>query len=954
MTSQESPICSPTPRRRRRVFVVDYDNDENSNTESALENAAAEAMIGREPADEQTMENRDLDAEIERELFNDLRDDEEEEEGEDLFAERYELEYSHVKPLDYFEGSMLDDESEYSEMSIGARRAAESEMNQRDRLEAAAGKGRIASDLLYDGSGAVDEEPEFLRRRRRFVPPEQLTEGDILSDDVQLNTVEIDLLHFFRNRRSLDPCSLTVATERIAVLFRGFLQSYRDEKGINVYLEKIRQMCQANRESLVVSFKHLATERGELELAYILPEYPDEVLPVLNKVAMELVVKMYPKYQRIAPSVHVRIAELPLEETIRGLRQSNLNNLVRISGVVTTTTGIIPQLSVIKYDCLKCGYMLGPFVQTAHQEVKPGFCPECQSGGPFEVNTEETIYQNYQCVTVQESPNKVAAGRIPRSKDCILLADLCDTCKPGDEIELTGIYTHNYDGSLNAKHGFPVFATVIIANYISKREDKVAVSSLTDDDVDEIMRLSTDPNITDRIFASIAPSIYGHEEIKRALALALVSGESKNPGKKHKLRGDINVLICGDPGTAKSQFLRYVAATAPRGVLTTGQGASAVGLTAHVLRHPVTQEWTLEAGALVLADKGVCLIDEFDKMNDHDRTSIHEAMEQQTITISKAGIVSSLQARCSVIAAANPISGRYDASRTFSENVDLGEAILSRFDVFCVVRDNADAVEVLQFLQTFLFNNSFEQDERLAKFVVQSHIRHHPDFREDDLVQSPSSPSAEADYSTFTLSQERGKAELIPQELLKKYIMYARESIHPSLSQVDQDKIAKLYADMRRESDATSSVSITVRHVESIIRLCEAHAKLRLRNYVSADDVSVAMCVILESFIQTQKYSVMRQMRRVFSKYMSFSQDNNHLLLYLLKQCVNEQIRIKTNVLRSDDVLGMKCIEVHELDLLEKAKQVKIENLSAFYLSDLFTSNRFKYDKAKKTITQFL
>ncbi|KFD60309.1 hypothetical protein M514_27528 [Trichuris suis] len=201
--------------------------------------------------------------------------------------------------------------------------------------------------------------------------------------------------------------------------------------------------------------------------------------------------------------------------------------------------------------------------------------------------------------------------------------------------------------------------------------------------------------------------------------------------------------------------------------------------------------------------------------------------------------------------------------------------------------------------------------------------------------------------------------------------MYARESIHPSLSQVDQDKIAKLYADMRRESDATSSVSITVRHVESIIRLCEAHAKLRLRNYVSADDVSVAMCVILESFIQTQKYSVMRQMRRVFSKYMSFSQDNNHLLLYLLKQCVNEQIRIKTNVLRSDDVLGMKCIEVHELDLLEKvkerhtefsdvsttfflqAKQVKIENLSAFYLSDLFTSNRFKYDKAKKTITQF-
>ena len=213
---------------------------------------------------------------------------------------------------------------------------------------------------------------------------------------------------------------------------------------------------------------------------------------------------------------------------------------------------------------------------------------------------------------------------------------------------------------MNSKQGFPVFNTVILANHILKREDKESSSALTDDDI-KVMRsmffprslltlqairtLAKDARIGERIIQSIAPSIYGHDDIKRGLALALFGGEPKNPGQKHRIRGDINVLLCGDPGTAKSQFLRYSAATAPRAVLTTGQGASAVGLTAYVQRHPVTREWTLEAGALVLADKGLCLIDEFDKMNDQDRTSIHEAMEQQSISISKAGIVTSLQAR---------------------------------------------------------------------------------------------------------------------------------------------------------------------------------------------------------------------------------------------------------------------------------------------------------------------
>lgn len=286
--------------------------------------------------------------------------------------------------------------------------------------------------------------------------------------------------------------------------------------------------------------------------------------------------------------------------------------------------------------------------------------------------------------------------------------------------EVTGIYRNNFDAALNSKNGFPVFSTVIEANHINKKEDSFAAFRLTEEDRKAIVALSRDERIRKRIIKSIAPSIYGHDDIKTAIALSLFGGVPKNVKGKHNIRGDINVLLLGDPGTAKSQFLKYVEKTAHRSVFTTGQGASAVGLTASVRKDPVTREWTLEGGALVLADRGTCLIDEFDKMNDHDRTSIHEAMEQQTISISKAGIVTTLQARCAIVAAANPIRGRYNPTIPFQQNVELTEPILSRFDVLCVVKDTVDPVK----------------DELLAKFVTGSHLRSHPDFEpEQDEVQ---------------------------------------------------------------------------------------------------------------------------------------------------------------------------------------------------------------------------
>jgi DNA replication licensing factor MCM2 len=268
---------------------------------------------------------------------------------------------------------------------------------------------------------------------------------------------------------------------------------------------------------------------------------------------------------------------------------------------------------------------------------------------------------------------------------------------------------------------------------------------------------------------------------------------AKNTRGALHIRGDVNVLLLGDPGTAKSQVLKYVEKTAHRAVFATGQGASAVGLTASVRRDPLTSEWTLEGGALVLADKGTCLIDEFDKMNDQDRTSIHEAMEQQTISISKAGIVTTLQARCGIIAAANPIGGRYNSTIPFSANVELTEPILSRFDILCVVRDTVEP----------------EEDERLARFIVGSHSRSHPLTSTQAANSGGQSMEVEPDTQA-TAASERNKESEIPQELLRKYILYARERCSPKLYHIDEDQVARLFADMRRESLATGAYPITV------------------------------------------------------------------------------------------------------------------------------------------------
>lgn len=811
----------------------------------------------------------------EEEIHNDVGDlnPSDEEDGEDLM-DNMEQDYRLREEQDHYDlGEGNIDDGAYEEMDAATRRRIDQQLNRRDAILGGT-NNRSRSQAFLDDEGDDDMErddmdqyglPVQRRRRRQYEDV-----GDDMLDDVDIDPFNEELsLESLTDIKapSITEWILQPAVSRsISRELKSFLLEYTDDKGRSVYGARIRTLGEVNSESLDVSYDQLADSKAILAL--FLATSPTEMLKLFDIVAMEVVELNYPNYAQIHQEIHVRVINFPNKLNLRDLRENNLNQLVKIGGVVTRRTGVFPQLKYVKFDCLKCGVVLGPFIQDSNTEVRISFCTNCQSKGPFKINSEKTLYRNYQRITLQEAPGTVPAGRLPRHREIILLSDLVDRAKPGEEIEVTGVYKNNYDGQLNAKNGFPVFATIVEANSIRRKESNSltgenGLSSWTEEEEREIRALARQRGIIDKIISSMAPSIYGHKDIKTALACSLFGGVHKDVNGKHSIRGDINVLLLGDPGTAKSQILKYAEKTANRAVFATGQGASAVGLTASVRKDPITREWTLEGGALVLADKGTCLIDEFDKMNDQDRTSIHEAMEQQSISISKAGIVTTLQARCAIIAAANPNGGRYNSTLPLSQNVDLTEPILSRFDILCVVRDLVNP----------------EQDERLARFVIDSHMRSHPtntediedDMQEDKSADEPTTPKNRRKTRDQKIEQMNKEKESeispIPQELLTKYINYARVKVLPKLHTMDMDKVSRVYADLRRESISTGSFPITVRHLESILRIAEAFAKMRLSDFVSQNDLNRSIKVSVDSFVGAQKVTVRKQLQRSFQKY---------------------------------------------------------------------------------------
>lgn len=468
-----------------------------------------------------------------------------------------------------------------------------------------------------------------------------------------------------------------------------------------------------------------------------------------------------------------------------------------------------------------------------------------------------STYRDHQTISIQEMPERAPAGQLPRGVDVILDDDLVDRVKPGDRIQLVGVYRSL--GNRNASNASSTFRTLVLANNIillsSKSGGGIAQATITDTDIRNINKVSKHKKVFDLLSQSLAPSIHGHDYIKRAILLMLLGGMEKNLDNGTHLRGDINILMVGDPSTAKSQLLRFVLNTAPLAIATTGRGSSGVGLTAAVTQDKETGERRLEAGAMVLADRGVVCIDEFDKMSDVDRVAIHEVMEQQTVTIAKAGIHTSLNARCSVVAAANPIYGQYDTHKDPHRNIALPDSLLSRFDLLFVVTDDIEDV----------------RDRQVSEHVLRMHRYRQPGTEEGAPVREQGQQmlgvglDEEADanrptevYEKFNVMLHAGvnvtvgrgsarRVEVLSIPFIKKYIQYAKSRIKPVLTAGAANHIVTTYSALRNdemEGNQRKTSPMTARTLETLIRLATAHAKARLSNRVEQKDAEIAESIL--------------------------------------------------------------------------------------------------------------
>ncbi|OAL06994.1 DNA replication licensing factor MCM3 [Phaeosphaeriaceae sp. SRC1lsM3a] len=540
----------------------------------------------------------------------------------------------------------------------------------------------------------------------------------------------------------------------------------------------------------------------------------------------------------------------------RTLGSNQLNHMVSLEGIVTKTSLVRPK--VVKSVHYNENQRKFHYREYRDQTMTTGaasssvYPTEDGEGNPLITEYGYCVYRDHQTISIQEMPERAPAGQLPRSVDVIMDDDLVDRVKPGDRIQLVGIYRSL--GNRNAGSGSSTFRTLILANNVillsSKSGGGIAQVNITDTDIRNINKIAKNKRVFEMLSQSLAPSIYGHDYIKKAILLLLLGGQEKNLANGTHLRGDINILMVGDPSTAKSQLLRFVLNTAPLAIATTGRGSSGVGLTAAVTSDKETGERRLEAGAMVLADRGVVCIDEFDKMSDVDRVAIHEVMEQQTVTIAKAGIHTSLNARCSVIAAANPIFGQYDIHKDPHRNIALPDSLLSRFDLLFVVTDDIEDA----------------RDRQVSEHVLRMHRYRQPGTEEGAPVREDGAQllgvGLETDrdanrptevyekfnpmlHSGVTITVGRGasrRTEVLSIPFIKKYIQYAKRE-KPILTKGAADHIVAVYSALRNDeldSGTRRTSPITARTLETLIRLSTAHAKARLSKRVEQKDADIA------------------------------------------------------------------------------------------------------------------
>ncbi|PNF28221.1 DNA replication licensing factor Mcm3 [Cryptotermes secundus] len=638
--------------------------------------------------------------------------------------------------------------------------------------------------------------------------------------------------------------------QRLRDLQREYLDFLDDEEGDGTYSQLVKDLVADKGKRLLVNVNDLR-HRNPVRAASLLNNAFEEQL-AFQRALKEYVGSVDPTYAKDTEELFVAFEGSfgNKHVTPRTLMSRFLGNLVCVEGIVTKCSLIRPKVVRSVHYCPATKKVserrytdLTSFDAFPSSSVYP---TKDEDGNTLETEYGLSVYKDHQTISIQEMPEKAPAGQLPRSVDVICDNDLVDKCKPGDRVQIVGNYRCLPGKQGNFTTG--TFRTVLIANNISQLT-KESTLLITREDVQKCKKLARNKNIEifELLSRSLAPSIHGHEYIKKAILCMLLGGVEKVLPNGTRLRGDINVLLIGDPSVAKSQLLRYVLCTAPRAVPTTGRGSSGVGLTAAVTTDQETGERRLEAGAMVLADRGVVCIDEFDKMSDMDRTAIHEVMEQGRVTIAKAGIHARLNARCSVLAAANPVYGRYDQYKTPMENIGLQDSLLSRFDLLFVMLDLVDGehdrVISDHVVRMHRYRNPGEQDGEALPMgsSVDMLSTQNPDLAEGDSL---STPIYEKYDSLLHGGTRNRKDKIISVSFMKKYIHIAK-CMKPTLTEEASEAIAEEYSRLRSQDTVDTDVArtqpVTARTLETLIRLSTAHAKARLSRTVDIDDAQAAI-----------------------------------------------------------------------------------------------------------------
>src|SRR3972149_316475 len=583
---------------------------------------------------------------------------------------------------------------------------------------------------------------------------------------------------------------------------KEFLKQHKDKQGSFNYVEQIDQMMPKSARYIVVDYNDLVSH-PQIESKF--NENPDEILAAFTRAIKEILQERFPQYAtKIKEEIRARIVNYPVQRSLRQINAEIINKMTSVSGMVVRSSEVKPLAKEITYKCsndhefhitLEKGMTVPPLYRC-------GIDPKCTSKD-FTIQPDKSRFIDFQIARLQELPEDLPPGQLPHYVDVTIKQDLVDNARPGDRIILTGIVRIEQEYFVGARSTSGLYRLRIDGNNIEflgarvpKPSRKTEREEVSPEEEKIIKSLSGNPDIYNRLVDSFAPHIQGHTLIKEAILLLIAGSTQRLLQDGTKIRGDINIFLVGDPGTAKSEMLKFCARIAPRGLYTSGRGSTAAGLTAAVVRDK-SGIMMLEAGAVVLGDQGLVCIDEFDKMKPEDRSALHEVMEQQSASIAKGGIVATLNARTSILAAANPMYGKYDPFKNITENVNLPIPLLTRFDLIFVVRDIP----------------SKEKDSRIAKHIINLYTPGGNDTR-----------------------------SLIDSDILTKYLSYSKR-INPVLTKEAEDKILAYYMKMRNV-ESEEMITVTPRQLEGLIRLATARARLLMKDQVEAEDAERAIFLI--------------------------------------------------------------------------------------------------------------